>query len=121
MCESGGGKPIPRVAWFNGTRIIPGTQANNYSYRPVLKHYFLPGKASSFEDEDGTGTGRNEIRLKLGRGDLGSQFTCQAENEAIEDGKALSATLQIDVNRECAKKEAEMLKKPRWMENIGNP
>lgn len=55
------------------------------------------GKVSSFEEEDGTGTGRNEVRIKLSRGDLGSQFTCQAENEAID--QPLSTSVQVDVNR----------------------
>ena len=58
---------------------------------------FNIGKASSFEEEDGTGTGKNEVRIKLGRGDLGSQFSCQAENEAIEE--PLSTSVQVDVNR----------------------
>ncbi len=62
---------------------------------------FLPfsGKASSFEDPDGTGTGRNEVRLRLGRGDLGARFACQAENEAIRDNP-MRETVRIDVNRE---------------------
>jgi hypothetical protein len=55
------------------------------------------GKASSFEEEDGTGTGKNEVRIKLGRGDLSSQFSCQAENEAID--QPLSTSVQVDVNR----------------------
>ena len=55
------------------------------------------GKVSSFEEEDGTGTGKNEVRIKLSRGDLGSQFTCQAENEAID--QPLSTSVQVDVNR----------------------
>jgi len=76
-CESGGGKPIPRVTWYNGSNVISG-------------------KVSSFEEEDGTGTGRNEVRIKLSRGDLGSQFTCQAENEAID--QPLSTSVQVDVN-----------------------
>jgi len=77
VCESGGGKPIPRVTWYNGSNVISG-------------------KVSSFEEEDGTGTGRNEVRIKLSRGDLGSQFTCQAENEAID--QPLSTSVQVDVN-----------------------
>ena len=59
--------------------------------------FFIIGKVSSFEEEDGTGTGRNEVRIKLSRGDLGSQFTCQAENEAID--QPLSTSVQVDVNR----------------------
>ena len=26
LCESGGGKPIPKVTWFNGSNIISGKQ-----------------------------------------------------------------------------------------------
>ena len=59
--------------------------------------FTILGKVSSFEEEDGTGTGRNEVRIKLSRGDLGSQFTCQAENEAID--QPLSTSVQVDVNR----------------------
>ena len=65
--------------------------------RTYLTLIFDIGKASSFEEEDGTGTGKNEVRIKLGRGDLGSQFTCQAENEAIEE--PLSTSVRVDVNR----------------------
>ena len=62
-----------------------------------LTRLIFVGKVSSFEEEDGTGTGRNEVRIKLSRGDLGSQFTCQAENEAID--QPLSTSVQVDVNR----------------------
>ena len=56
------------------------------------------GKASSFEEKDGTGIGRNEIRVRLSRGDLASAFVCQAENEAIR-GRPNKTEVQIDVNR----------------------
>ncbi|XP_071742750.1 synaptogenesis protein syg-2 isoform X3 [Lepeophtheirus salmonis] len=78
LCESGGGKPIPKVTWYNGSDI-------------------LPGKSSSFEEPDGTGTGKNEVRIKLSRGDLGSHFTCKSENEAIRDNP-MSSSVQVDVN-----------------------
>ena len=66
-------------------------------YMNFIPVFFIIGKVSSFEEEDGTGTGRNEVRIKLSRGDLGSQFTCQAENEAID--QPLSTSVQVDVNR----------------------
>ena len=61
--------------------------------------FYHAGKASSFEEPDGTGTGRNEIRFKLGRDDLFSEYRCTAENEAIAD-RPMAAAVQIDVNRE---------------------
>ena len=99
ICQSSGGKPIPRVTWFNGSNVISGK--NNWCPRisPSFLHVlsFTVGKVSSFEEEDGTGTGRNEVRISLSRGDLGSQFTCQAENEAID--QPLVTSVQVDVNR----------------------
>ena len=29
LCESGGGKPIPRVTWYNGSQIISGKWIQN--------------------------------------------------------------------------------------------
>ena len=28
LCEAGGGKPIPRVTWYNGTEVLPGKILN---------------------------------------------------------------------------------------------
>ena len=80
VCESGGGKPIPKVTWYNGSQIVSG-------------------KSSSFEESDGTGVGRNEVRIQLGRGDLGTRFVCKAQNEALAEEQPLEASVQIDV--EC--------------------
>lgn len=77
VCESGGGKPIPQVSWYNGEQP-------------------LAGKASSFEDADRTGTGRSEVRLTVGRNDLSARLECRSTNEAVAD--PLSATVQLDVN-----------------------
>jgi hypothetical protein len=30
LCESGGGKPIPKVTWYNGTEIISGEWKDNW-------------------------------------------------------------------------------------------
>ena len=80
VCESGGGKPIPQVSWFHGAAQ-------------------LPGKTSSFEDADRTGTGRSEVRLVVGRDDLSAKLVCRASNEAVEE--PLAASVQLDVNCEC--------------------
>ena len=77
VCESGGGKPIPQVCWYNGEQP-------------------LAGKASSFEDADRTSTGRSEVRLTVGRNDLSARLECRSTNEAVAD--PLSSTVQLDVN-----------------------
>ena len=59
------------------------------------------GKASSFEEEDGTGVGRNEIRVQVGRGDHGANFICRAENEATAE--PLQSTVQLNVDRKLFK------------------
>ena len=64
----------------------------------ILVCFGFSGKASSFEESDGTGTGRSEVRLRLSRGDLGARFSCRAENEAIQ-GNPLIEDVSLDVNR----------------------
>jgi len=77
VCESGGGKPIPQVSWY-----INGQQ--------------VPGRASSSEDADRTGTGRSELALTVGRKQLGAQLECKADNEAVPS--PLISAIQLDVS-----------------------
>ena len=60
--------------------------------------WHISGKASSFEEEDGTGTGTSEIRVQLGRGDLGNRLTCRSENEALPSNQPLQKSVQVDIN-----------------------
>ena len=60
--------------------------------------FVIVGKASSFEEEDGTGTGKNEIRVQLGRGDLGNRLTCRSENDALPANQPLRKSVQVDIN-----------------------
>ena len=64
----------------------------------VNDDFILSGKASSFEEEDGTGTGTSEIRVQLGRGDLGNRLTCRSENEALPANQPLHKSVQVDIN-----------------------
>ena len=34
LCESGGGKPIPRVTWYNGSEILSGKE----TYHVLLRY-----------------------------------------------------------------------------------
>ena len=71
-----------------------------YVFQCLIVKSFLSiaGKASSFEEEDGTGTGRSEIRVQLGRGDLGNRLTCRSENEALPANQPLQKSVQVDIN-----------------------
>ena len=68
----------------------------NVSFKDIFLS--ITGKASSFEEEDGTGTGRSEIRVQLGRGDLGNRLTCRSENEALPANQPLQKSVQVDIN-----------------------
>ncbi|XP_034251543.1 hemicentin-1 isoform X2 [Thrips palmi] len=76
-CESGGGKPTPTVAWYNGTAKLGG----DYTTEP---------------GSNGAGTGRNSVRLALTRGDLGAKYECRATNDALE--LPMIASVEVDVN-----------------------
>lgn len=76
-CESGGGKPIPSVVWWNGTNKMTG-------------EYSTENGANS------VGTGRNRVHLKLGRGDLGAKYECRAMNDALET--PMLAWINVDVH-----------------------
>ena len=56
----------------------------------------VPGRASSSEDADRTGTGRSELALTVGRKQLGAQLECKADNEAVPS--PLISAIQLDVS-----------------------
>ncbi|CAL4089282.1 unnamed protein product, partial [Meganyctiphanes norvegica] len=76
VCESGDGKPVANVKWYNGSQQMQG------DYRAIL-------------DRDGTGVGINTLRVMLSRSDLGSVFTCEAVNVAME--VPYSSAIRMDV------------------------
>ncbi|XP_042874812.1 hemicentin-1-like isoform X7 [Penaeus japonicus] len=78
VCESGGGKPVAKVTWWNGSQA-------------------LAGKYSETFDEDGSGLGRNVLQVSLTRDDLGSVFTCEAENAAMTSPFVASVTVDVNV------------------------
>lgn len=78
VCESGGGKPVARVTWWNDTQPLAG------DYSGILAH-------------DGSGVGRNILRLPLTRGDLGRTLRCEAENAAMTSPFMASVTVDVNV------------------------
>ncbi|KAL0273545.1 UNVERIFIED_CONTAM: hypothetical protein PYX00_006178 [Menopon gallinae] len=49
-------------------------------------------------DMNGVGTGRNRIKVTIGRGDLGAKYECRAHNDALE--VPLVSWVEVDVNGE---------------------
>ncbi|XP_069698098.1 hemicentin-2 isoform X6 [Periplaneta americana] len=76
-CESGGGKPIPSVAWWNGT-------------------HKMTGEYSTENGANSVGTGRNKVQLTLGRGDLRAKYECRAMNDALDS--PMVAWIKVDVH-----------------------
>ncbi|XP_075211632.1 neuromusculin isoform X6 [Lycorma delicatula] len=77
-CESGGGKPIPSVTWWNGTNPMQGTY-------------------NAQSGPNGIGTGVSTITVRVSRGDLGAKYECRAHNDALLSSPILS-WVEIDVN-----------------------
>ena len=49
VCESGGGKPIPRVTWYNGRgEVIAGKYKSYAFYKVLSKCHSLPRLAMFF-------------------------------------------------------------------------
>uniref|UniRef100_A0A2P2I4X8 Neural cell adhesion molecule 1-like n=1 Tax=Hirondellea gigas TaxID=1518452 RepID=A0A2P2I4X8_9CRUS len=79
ICESGGGKPVPRITWWNDTTQLAG----NYN---------------SVVNDNGTGTGTSILRLVASRGDLASRgLFCIVENEAMNEPARLRLKLNVNV------------------------
>ncbi|KAK8735473.1 hypothetical protein OTU49_005408, partial [Cherax quadricarinatus] len=78
ICESGGGKPVARVSWWNGSQTLPG------EYSGIL-------------EQNGAGVGRNILRVPLTRADLASTLTCEAENAAMTSPFVASVTIDLNV------------------------
>ncbi|CAB3363001.1 Hypothetical predicted protein [Cloeon dipterum] len=76
-CQSGGGKPIPDITWWNGTHKLPGAFTAD------------PGS-------NGVGTGINRLQMTLSRGDLGAKYECRVSSRALS--APLVVSVEIDVN-----------------------
>lgn len=74
----------------------------------VLSDVFLPpllslslgptGEYSAIMEQDGSGVGKNVLRVPLTRADLGTNLTCVAENAAMTI--PFTASVTVDVNGE---------------------
>ena len=41
ICQSSGGKPIPRVTWFNGSNVISGKDTAQLMSPRKLRHFYF--------------------------------------------------------------------------------
>lgn len=65
ICESGNGKPIPFVSWWNGTERMDG------EYKRISSGH-------------GAGFGSSKIRFPLSRNDLGAKYECRIHGDDLE-------------------------------------
>ncbi|XP_071450004.1 uncharacterized protein nrm [Hetaerina americana] len=80
ICESGGGKPLPAISWWNGSRLIPS-------------------KAEVEGAPGGSSKSRSKISLSLGRGDLGAKYECRVASPALADqGGFVLSWVEVDVH-----------------------
>ncbi|XP_039278812.1 uncharacterized protein LOC111055569 [Nilaparvata lugens] len=76
-CESGGGKPIPSVTWWNGS-------------------YPMAGTYDAQSGSNGIGTGVSVVSVRVGRGDLSAKYECRSQNNALPE--PIVSWVEIDVN-----------------------
>ncbi|RZF42221.1 hypothetical protein LSTR_LSTR004370 [Laodelphax striatellus] len=76
-CESGGGKPIPSVTWWNGSFPMAGTY-------------------DAQSGSNGIGTGVSVVSVRVGRGDLSAKYECRSQNNALPE--PIVSWVEIDVN-----------------------
>lgn len=78
-CESGPGRPIPDVSWWNGAQFLDNSSSTY----------------TSAYNAQGIGTGRNELSYVLTRADIGSRFECRATSEALP--LAWTSAVEVEV------------------------
>ncbi|XP_035702981.1 uncharacterized protein LOC110843952 isoform X2 [Folsomia candida] len=76
VCMSGGGKPVAHLNWYNSSSPLPGQYRN-------------------MTEDDGTGIGRSQLTVTLGRGDLGAKLECSASSPTLD--VPMSAWVEVDV------------------------
>ncbi|XP_046442909.1 hemicentin-1-like isoform X6 [Daphnia pulex] len=77
LCRSGGGRPVPRIEWWNGSHT-------------------LEGELVATQEESGAMTGINRLQVVLTRQDLNAQWQCRVNSPALHS--PLVANLRIDVH-----------------------
>ncbi|XP_046627513.1 uncharacterized protein LOC124308652 isoform X17 [Neodiprion virginianus] len=77
-CESGPGKPVPMVTWFNGTQRLEATNSTEV-------------------EENGIGTASSRLEVAVTRGDLGASFICRASSPALKEPLEVKTAVVVNV------------------------
>ncbi|XP_045036805.1 hemicentin-1-like isoform X2 [Daphnia magna] len=77
LCRSGGGRPVPRIEWWNGSHI-------------------MEDEVVATQEDNGAVTGINRLQVALSRQDLDAQWQCRVRSPALSS--PLVANLRIDVH-----------------------
>lgn len=78
LCRSGGGRPVPRIEWWNGSHIMEADEV------------------VATQEDNGAVTGINRLQIALSRQDLDAQWQCRVRSPALSS--PLVANLRIDVH-----------------------
>ncbi|XP_065562722.1 hemicentin-1-like isoform X7 [Artemia franciscana] len=77
ICRSGGGRPLPALGWWNGTKR-------------------LGGDLSATVDQRGNEIAVSRLEVALSRDDLGAEWECRAETQLMDF--SVSAHVKVDVH-----------------------
>ncbi|XP_057364590.1 B-cell receptor CD22-like isoform X9 [Daphnia carinata] len=78
LCRSGGGRPVPRIEWWNGSHVMEADEV------------------VATQEDNGAVTGINRLQVALSRQDLDAQWQCRVRSPALSS--PLVANLRIDVH-----------------------
>lgn len=105
LCRSGGGRPVPRIQWWSGNRILEGIINTNYSITKKKKDgitnflsfdFRRSGEMIASQEDSGAVMGINRLQVTLTRQDLAAQWQCRVHSPALSSH--LVAHLNVDVH-----------------------
>lgn len=101
-CESGKGRPVPSVEWYNGEKKLKCKLTFFFSNKLHVKvmttsfiHLILAKSSSELEDNE-MGTGSGTLNLIVARSELGATFTCKVNSLALDE--PLKIDIKLDVH-----------------------
>ncbi|KAL1124449.1 hypothetical protein AAG570_001075 [Ranatra chinensis] len=90
-------------------KLMMASKLPNMFYENKKQETTERGDYESEPSSNGVGTGRNKVKITVGRGDLGARYECRANNDALTS--PMKAWLEVEVN-ENAKEACVLGHKP---------